>query len=56
MQISEIVEGGGKGRIPWARMKEAQDDFILSKYLLNGIILMQYHHIRLDDANALLQH
>ena len=56
MQISEIVEGGGKGRIPWARMKEAQDDFILSKYLPNGIILMQYHHIRLDDANALLQH
>ena len=37
-------------------MKEAQDNFILSKYLLNSIILTQYHHICLDDANALLQH
>lgn len=56
MQISDIAEGGGKGRIPWARMKEAQGDFILPQYLPNGITLTQYHHIRLDDANALLQH
>ena len=34
----------------------AQSDFILPKYLLNGYILTQYHHIRLEDANTLLQH
>ena len=56
MQISDIAEGGSKGRIPWARMKEAQGDFILPQYLPNGITLTQYHHIQLDDANALLQH
>ena len=56
IQISGIVEGGNKGRIPWAKMKEAQSDFILPKYLPKGITLTQYHHIRLDDANALLQH
>jgi hypothetical protein len=56
IQISVITEGENKGRIPWARMKEAQSDFILSKYPPNGITPTQYHHIRLDDANALLQH
>ena len=56
MQISEIAEGGSKGRIPWARIKEAQGNFILPKYLPDGITLTQYHHIHLDDANDLLQH
>ena len=49
-------EGGNKGRIPWVRLKEAQSDFILPKYLPHGITLTQYHHIRLDNANTLLQH
>ena len=56
IQISGIAEGGNKGRIPWARMKEAQSDFILPEYLPNGITLTHYHHIRPDDANSLLQH
>jgi hypothetical protein len=47
---------GGKGRIPWARLQEAQGDFVLPEYLPNGVILTQYHHIRLEDANALLKH
>ena len=56
MQISGIAEGTGKGRIPWARIKAAQGDFILPQYLPDGITLTQYHHIQLNDANALLQH
>ena len=56
MQISGITEGSGKGRIPWARIREAQGDFILPQYLPNGITLTQYHHIQVNDANALLQH
>ena len=56
MQISGIAEGTGKGRIPWARIKAAQGDFILPQYLRDGITLTQYHHIQLNDANALLQH
>lgn len=55
-KISEIVAGGGKARIPWARLIEAQGDFILAKYLPNGVTLAQFHHIRVDDANALLKH
>ena len=56
MQISGFAEGSSKGRIPWARIKAAQGDFILPQYLPNGITLTQYHHIRVNDANALLQH
>ena len=56
MQISGIAEGSGKGRISWAIIREAQGDFILPQYLPNGITLTQYHHIRVNDANALLQH
>ena len=37
-------------------MQNAQDDYILPKYLPDGCILTQYHHIRLDDADALLIH
>jgi hypothetical protein len=37
-------------------MKEAQGDFILAKYLPNGVTISQYHHICLKDANALLKH
>ncbi|KAH9016604.1 hypothetical protein EDB84DRAFT_1567173 [Lactarius hengduanensis] len=51
-----IAVGGGKGRVPWAKLQEAQDNFIAAKYLPNGITLTQYHHIRLEDANSLLKH
>jgi hypothetical protein len=47
---------GGKGRIPWTRLQEAQGDFVLAEYLPNSFIISQYHHTRLEDANALLQH
>src|SRR6266702_4525231 len=56
MNLSEISVGGGKGRIPWARLKEAPGDFILSKYLLASVTLTQYHHICQEDVNALLKH
>jgi hypothetical protein len=52
----EIALGGGKQRVPWARLKEAPDEFILGKYLPTGVTLSQHHHIRLEDADALLQH
>ncbi|KAF8258470.1 hypothetical protein EI94DRAFT_1707972 [Lactarius quietus] len=51
-----VEDGGGKGRTPWARLKEAQGDFVLPKYLLSSITLTQYHHICCEDADALLQH
>lgn len=38
------------------RLHQAQADYILDEYLPAGITLTQYHHIRLSDANALLQH
>ncbi|KAH9031104.1 hypothetical protein EDB85DRAFT_2146272 [Lactarius pseudohatsudake] len=47
---------GGKKRIPWTRIREAQCDYILNEYLPAGVTLTQYHHIRLRDANDLLQH
>src|SRR6266702_4005307 len=50
MNLSEISVGGGKGRIPWARLKEAPGDFILSKYLPASVTLTQYHHIRQEDG------
>lgn len=54
--FTETATNGGRGRIPWVRLKEAQDNFVLPEYLPNGFILTQYHHIRLEDANTLLQH
>jgi hypothetical protein len=51
-----IAAGTRKGRVPWTRLQEAQSDFILPKYLPTGVTLTQYHHIRLEDANALLEH
>ncbi|KAH9027300.1 hypothetical protein EDB84DRAFT_1563480 [Lactarius hengduanensis] len=51
-----IAAGGGKGRVPWARLREAQGDFIAAEYLPEGVTLTQYHHLRLEDANALLKH
>ncbi|KAF8262217.1 hypothetical protein EI94DRAFT_1704942 [Lactarius quietus] len=47
---------GGKGRIPWTQLRQAQGNYILQEYLPAGVTLTQYHHIRLGDANALLQH
>ncbi|KAF8262968.1 hypothetical protein EI94DRAFT_1808036 [Lactarius quietus] len=55
-QLYKVAAGGGKGRIPWARLSEAPDDFILPMYLLNDITLTQYHHICVEDADALLKH
>jgi hypothetical protein len=52
----EIALGGGKQRVPWARLKEAPDEFVLGKYLPTGVTLSQHHHIRLEDADALLKH
>ena len=54
--FTEMVSSGGKGRVPWTKLHEAQGDYILDKYLLAGVTLIQYHHIRLGDANFLLQH
>lgn len=51
-----MATGGGKGRIPWTKLQHAQSDYILDEYLPSGITLTQYHHIRVSDANALLQH
>lgn len=48
--------GKGKGRIPWAKLKAAQDDFIDPKYLPKNLILEQFHHLRQDDVNAMLNH
>jgi hypothetical protein len=54
--FSEMVSGGGKGRILWARLQKAQGNYVLDEYLPAGVTLAQYHHIRLWDANSLLQH
>ncbi|KAH9028956.1 hypothetical protein EDB85DRAFT_2147569 [Lactarius pseudohatsudake] len=51
-----IAAGGGKRRVPWAKLREAQGDWIAAEYLPEGVTLTQYHHIRLDDANSLLKH
>jgi hypothetical protein len=51
-----MVSGGGKGKIPWMQLQQAQGDYILDEYLPAGITLTQYHHLCLSDANALLQH
>jgi hypothetical protein len=56
IQASGIAAGSGKGRVPWTRLQETQSDFILPEYLPTGVTLTQYHHIRLEDANALLEH
>ena len=51
-----MVAGGGNGRISWARLEKAQEDYIQDEYLPAGIILKQYHHLRSSTVNALLQH
>lgn len=47
---------GGKGRVPWAKLQEAPGDFILAKYLPDGVTIAQFHHIRVDNVNAILKH
>lgn len=37
-------------------MKEAQDSFIDPKYLPKNLVLVQYHHMRVEDVDAALQH
>lgn len=54
--FTEMVSSGGKGRVPWTRLHEAQGNYVLDEYLPAGVTLTQYHHIRLGDANSLLQH
>ena len=47
----------GSSKIPWSRLQEAQQEYILDEYLpAGGVILKQYHHYRNSTANALLQH
>ncbi|KAF8262952.1 hypothetical protein EI94DRAFT_1704374 [Lactarius quietus] len=55
-QLYKVTAGGSTGRIPWVRLSEALDDFILPQYLPNGVTLTQYHHICIEDADALLKH
>ena len=43
--FSEIVSAGGKGRIPWAQLRENQDNFILPEYLPDGYTLTQYCYV-----------
>lgn len=38
------------------QLHQAQGDYILDEYMPAGITLTQYHHIRISEANALLQH
>lgn len=56
IQLSGIAGAGGKGRIPWARMKGNEEDYILPEYLPEGIPFSQFHHMHLEDLNSLLQH
>ncbi|KAF8263489.1 hypothetical protein EI94DRAFT_1876171 [Lactarius quietus] len=55
-EMHQMASGGGKGRIPWTWLRQAQGDYVLQEHLPAGVTLTQYHHIRLGDANALLQH
>ncbi|KAF8256592.1 hypothetical protein EI94DRAFT_1821722 [Lactarius quietus] len=55
-EMHQMASGGGKGRIPWTRLRQAQGDYVLQEHLPAGVTLTQYHHIQLGDANALLQH
>jgi hypothetical protein len=45
-----------EGRVLWSKLQEAPGDYILAKYLPKGVTLTQFHHIHLQDANALLEH
>ncbi|KAH9173118.1 hypothetical protein EDB89DRAFT_2069116 [Lactarius sanguifluus] len=55
-EMYQMASEGCKGRILWTRVHEAQQDYILDKYLPASVTLTQYHHIHLGDTNALLQH
>jgi hypothetical protein len=45
-----------KARVPWEKLQGAQDDLIDPMYLSEGIQLKQFHHIRQDEANAILKY
>ena len=51
-----MATGRGKGHIPWSRLQQDQSDYILDEYLPSGVTLTQYHHIRVNNVNSLLQH
>ncbi|KAH8982776.1 hypothetical protein EDB86DRAFT_2834214 [Lactarius hatsudake] len=55
-EMYRIAAGGGKRRVPWAKLREAQGNWIAAEYLPEGVTLMQYHHICLDNVNSLLKH
>ena len=37
-------------------MRESQGNFILPEYLPHDTVLTQFHHMRVDELNSLLQH
>ena len=45
-----------KARVPWGKIEDARDKYIKPKYLPKDVVIKQFHHIRLDDLNALLEH
>jgi hypothetical protein len=45
-----------KARVPWAKLRDARDDFIDPEYLPEDVQISQFHHIRLDEANTILEH
>ena len=47
---------GKNKRVPWARLEETQEQYIEQEYLPAGVRLKQFHHMRADVINALLQH
>ncbi|KAN0139708.1 hypothetical protein V8E53_002370 [Lactarius tabidus] len=55
-QIGKYMSKLYSGRVPWAKLQEAQDHFILPEYLPDDCTLTQYHHIHIDNANSILKH
>ena len=52
----EMSIGKGKGRVPWAELQRARDDYIEAEYLPKDVSLKQYYHLRQEDVNAMLEH
>lgn len=56
MLSAEICAGRSKARIPWSKIQEAQDDFIDPEHLPEGIRITQFHHLRQEEAESILNH
>jgi hypothetical protein len=54
--FSVMSIGKRKGRVPWAELQRAPDDYIEAKYLPKGVALRQYYHLRQDAVNEVLEH